>query len=138
MRILPMVTVPVLMVVVAGLGAWRYHNHQQTSWRGASIGMFATVDAPANRLVRGVVQPDEVGADTALFTPPRSLDGERARALVTPTSGNLRALADAWAPIVPDGRLVRVEVWATRFRSGPGDPAVRLEMIGSYEIQTGQ
>lgn len=130
------VGVPLLMVAVAALSTWRYHQHDQTSWRGASVGMFAMIDAPANRLVRGVVQPDDADADAEpeLYTPPKAVDEERVRALVTPTEGNLRRLADAWSPEVEDGRLVRVEVWATRFRSGPGSPAIRLELIGSLDV----
>lgn len=135
---LRMVAVPALMVAVAALGTWRYHNDHQTAWRGATVGMFAMVDAPANRLVRGVVeQVDDRGDEPDLYMPPPEVADERMRALVTPTTDNLESLAEAWAPVVTDGRLVRVEVWATRFRSGPGTPSVRLELIGSHDVVTG-
>lgn len=136
---LRMVAIPTLMVAVAAWSTWRHHHDHQTSWRGASVGMFAMVDAPANRLVRGLVQPaDAPAGEPDLFLPPAATGDARMRAMVAPTEENLRRLADAWTPHVDDGRLVRVEVWATRFRSeGAGAPAVRLELIGSLDVEPG-
>lgn len=132
------VVVPVVMLLVAAIGTWRHHALDQTSWRGASVGMFARVDAPANRLVRGVVEvPRTEGGGTGrvLRHPPRELSSTAERALVTPTDHNLRQLAAAWETTVDEGRLVRVEVWATRFR-GSSPPAVRLELVGSHDLET--
>ena len=134
-RLVPqMVIVPVLMVAVAALGMWRYHADHQTSWRGATAGMFARVDAPANRIAMGIVQPGDDESERFPIPPPPEAREQWHRAIVTPTAANLQELADAWAPRVPDGRLVRVEVLATQFRSGPGGPSVRLERIASFDV----
>lgn len=130
-----------VMLTVAALSTWRHHELDQTSWRGASVGMFAQVDAPSNRLVRGVVetrdpQPGDADAtETRLLRPPPAVASAGERALVTPTDHNLRRLAEGWRTTVTDGRLLRVEVWATRFRAS-NPPAVRLELLGSYELET--
>src|SRR5690606_36184572 len=105
---------PTLMVAVAALGTWRHVEHHQTAWRGATVGMFAHVDAPANRLVRGRAT---TAGGTELTLDANRVAGEVERALVTPTAGNLEAVADAWeAELVDDGHTVvglHVEVLRT-------------------------
>lgn len=77
--ILLVAVVPVLVLVMAAAGTWRYHQLDQTSWRGGTLGMFATVDTPSNRLVRGVT------AEGAIELVPAGLREEATRTLVTPS-----------------------------------------------------
>jgi hypothetical protein len=121
--------VPALMVVVAAIGTIRHMNLDQPAWRGATIGMFAHIDGVSNRFVRGTVTGDD--GQPQLAVPPRAARDEADRALVIPTTNNLRALEQAWRAADPDAELVRVEVLGTVF---DGDvPSVTMEVVAAYE-----
>lgn len=116
--------VPAMVVAVAGLGTWRYHHLDQTSWRGGTLGMFATVDGSTNRLVRGILR------DGQIVLVPGSISDEGERARVTPTDANLRRLADAWLNVENGSELERIEVLRTEF--DPEGPSVRLGLVRSH------
>lgn len=82
--------VPLLAALVAIVGIVRYHERQQSSWRGASFGMFATYEAHRSRFVRVTVRHD--GVET-LVAVPRELERLRERAAVTPLDGAAESLA---------------------------------------------
>lgn len=128
--------VPLLLVAVAALGTWRHRHDDQTAWRGGTVGMFAVVDSPANRLVRGLAAPDESDGPLVVLMPPASIDAVHERAKVRPTDANLGHLADEWEPLVGDGKLVRVEVWATRFDSE--GTTVRLELLSALDLASAE
>lgn len=95
--------------------------------------MFAMVDSPANRLLRGLAVADsDPDGDLVILTPPDSVSSEATRALIQPTDENLVALARAWSEVLEGGRLVTLEVWATRFRAEA--PSVGLEMLASHDL----
>jgi hypothetical protein len=91
--------------------------------------MFAHIDGVSNRFVRGTVTGDD--GQPQLAVPPMAARDEADRALVIPTTNNLRALEQAWRAADPDADLVRVEVLGTVF---DGDvPSVTMEVVAAYE-----
>jgi hypothetical protein len=98
----------VLLVVVALLGVRNHVVRDQTSWRGASFGMFATYD---NDVSRRVIVSVDRGDGVQRVGLPDDLRDDVRRLRVAPTSGAARALARAVLERVPEGpATVRVEV----------------------------
>lgn len=118
--------VPLVVLLMAAIGTWRYHRLDQTSWRGGTLGMFATIDSPSNRLVRGVM------ADGTIVLVPTQLEQDASRALVTPTERNLERLANSWQRAEPSSDLVLVEVYRTVF--DPSGPTIRLDLIRAHPV----
>ena len=118
--------VPLLLIAFACVGTWRYHALDQTSWRGGSLGMFATIDGSSNRLVRGVLHDGEV------VLVPASIGDEGERARVTPTPDNLRRLADAWSGAEHGSDLARIEVFRTEF--DPDGPSIELGLMRTHLV----
>lgn len=82
---------PVLLIVIALLGAARSAILDQSSWQGASFGMFATYDNRTTRVV--VVQVEEDGVVQAVPVP-AELRPEADRLLVVPSQPAADSLAD--------------------------------------------
>ncbi len=58
--------VPAVLVLVACLQLWRAHTQHLTPWKGGGFGMFSTVDAPGQRILRTYLLTPE-GEALALF-----------------------------------------------------------------------
>ena len=100
--------VPVLLLLVAALGAHRSATLQQSSWKGASFGMFATYDGPS-RSVRVTASGPEGPYRVSL---PDSLRDDANRLRIVPTQGAAEAMARAVLDLgASEGvTAVRVEV----------------------------
>lgn len=107
---------PVLMVVVALFGTWQHSMHDQSSWSGASFGMFATIDAEATRQVRAFIERD--GNPTPLSIP-EELERRAFEVQVLPTEERLARLGREWVELteLEAGAEVVVEVWGIDFNS---------------------
>ena len=81
---------PILLVAVASLGVYRSVTLEQSSWQGASFGMFATYDNVSSRaVIVRLIGPD---GPTGLALPP-GLDDDATRLEVVPTDRGARDLA---------------------------------------------
>lgn len=124
---------PLAALLTAAVGTWHHHHDLQPAWQGGTLGMFSMVDSQSNRILRGVAVDPGDPTEAPIFLRPVDVDTQvRTLARIRPTHANLAALAEAWIPALDTVELVRVEVWAMRF-DGHG-PAVRLELIGSYQV----
>ena len=102
---------PALLVAIAALGVYRSATLDQSSWQGASFGMFATYD---NRSSRAVIVHVADGTERRQLAIPTELEDDAERLRVVPTDGGAvdlarevaAALAEAGTPF--DG--VEVEV----------------------------
>ena len=106
---------PALLVAIATLGVIRSVTLEQSSWQGASFGMFATYENTTSRAVR--VRLDR--ADGPVFVNvPADLDDDAVRLEVVPTDASARRLAAAVLrrPAADGAHRVVVEVWGLRFR----------------------
>lgn len=111
---------PALLVVVAVVGVVRYHTLGQSSWRGVSMGMFATYDNETSRVVEVTVE--NAGGATRVSLPPDLAD-DRDRLKVVPTDGAARRLATAvLASAQPAGATrASVTVWRLHLDDRGGD-----------------
>ncbi|MGH9084246.1 MAG: hypothetical protein ACRDYW_02230 [Acidimicrobiales bacterium] len=81
---------PALLVAVAALGVYRHVTLDQTSWQGASFGMFATYDSrPSRAVVIDVVADGE----RRRIAVPRALEDDAVELTVVPTDRGARSLA---------------------------------------------
>ena len=98
----------VLLVVVALVGVRHHVVRDQSSWQGASFGMFATYD---NGNSREVVVTVDRGDGPARVTLPKDLRDDAQRLTIVPTEGGADALAGAVLERVEgEDTSVRVEV----------------------------
>jgi hypothetical protein len=81
---------PLLLVTIATLGVLRHVTLDQTSWQGASFGMFATYDS---RPSRAVIVTTTHGTDRTRVAVPAELEGDAERLRVVPTDGGAVDLA---------------------------------------------
>lgn len=101
---------PALLMLVATVGVARSVTLDQSSWQGASFGMFATYDNSTSRAIRTTVHgPD--GARRVVL--PDDLAAHAERVKVVPTDGAARGLAEEALRRVDagGGSRVVVEVW---------------------------
>lgn len=118
---------PALLAAVAALGIYRSATLDQSSWQGASFGMFATYDNRSSRtVVVTVTRPD----GPARATVPSSLRDDATRLSVVPTDGGARALARSVLAVADDATAVQVEVWRLVLQSDDG-LTVRTEPLAS-------
>jgi hypothetical protein len=82
----------VLLVVVALLGVRNHIVRDQSSWQGASFGMFATYD---NRTSRTVIVEVDSGEGPERIDVPPDLEDDAERLKVVPTEGGAGAMAAA-------------------------------------------
>lgn len=104
---------PALLVVVAAIGTARTVTLHQSSWHGASFGMFATYDNVASRTVR-------ITVDGAAVPVPSGLADDAERLEVVPTDAGARRLAEAVLPRAGGTRSVVVEVRRIHLRTAGG------------------
>jgi hypothetical protein len=113
--------VPALLVAVAARQFYLAHTQALSPWKGGGFGMFASVDAPQQRVVRAyLLTPDgEVPAD---LNEPARLPTLVARVRAMPGPRHLDELADALLGLrwTPDTTAVRRARAAARPR--PGQP----------------
>lgn len=97
-----------MLVAVAVLGVYRHVELNQSSWQGASFGMFATYDNISSRAV-AVSASD--GEDEAPLALPDALADDVTRLKVVASDRNAARLArDALASAPPEITTVTVEV----------------------------
>lgn len=82
--------IPTLLVVLATAGIVRYHELDQSSWRGGSFGMFATYE---HDRARTVVITAVHGTERRTVTIPEDLKDLRDRAVVVPHGSAAAELA---------------------------------------------
>jgi hypothetical protein len=92
--------------------------------------MFAHIDAPANRFLRG----DAIGEDgePIVVLPPAELAGDVERSTVIPTQHNLSALAAAWLALEPDLDLRTIEVLRTAYDAD--DAELTMEEVATFDV----
>jgi hypothetical protein len=100
----------VVLFVVAALGFRNHIVRDQSSWQGASFGMFATYENDISRTVIVTVDRGDGPERVAL---PSELDDDVRRLAVVPTKGAARDLARAVLDLV-DGADVTVTVEVRR------------------------
>jgi len=114
-----------LLVVIAVIGVRNHVNHDQSSWEGASFGMFATYENHVSRLVVVTVTgPD--GSFRAALPEDLADDGQRLR--VAPSQGAADRLAEAVAERVAAEGATKVEVTLWRLAL-EDDDGLRLRLI---------
>ncbi len=112
-----------LLAIVAALGVRNHVADDQSSWEGASFGMFATYDNHTSRLVAATVDGPGGAVRVAL---PDDLEDDALRLRVAPSQGAIDALAAAIAQRAPDATSVRVELWRIALQDAEG-LALRFE-----------
>lgn len=121
------IAAPILLVGVAVLGVHRTMTLEQSSWQGASFGMFATYDNRASRIVRLTVDTGS-GPRRALI--PEDLQDDALRLRVVPTEDAAQRLARATLRRVAQGpATVDVEVWRIQLEAQDGTLRLRLEPL---------
>lgn len=105
---------PALLMVVAAIGTARTVTLHQSSWHGASFGMFATYDNVASRTVR-------ITVDGVAVPVPPGLADDAERLEVVPTDAGARRLAEAVLARTAGGtRSAVVEVRRIHLRTAGG------------------
>lgn len=101
--------VPSLLVAIAALGVYRSATLDQSSWQGASFGMFATYDNGSSRtVIVTVTGPDGV----ARMGLPASLRDDATRLREVPTDDAAASLAARALKFAPDDATrADVAVW---------------------------
>jgi hypothetical protein len=88
---------PVLLVGIAALGVYRSATLDQSSWQGASFGMFATYD---NRSSRAVLVSVLDGPERRQVAMPAELEDDAERLRVVPTDAGAVDLAGEVAAVL--------------------------------------
>jgi hypothetical protein len=99
-----------VLLAVAGIGVRNHIERDQSSWQGATFGMFATYE---NDISRTVVVTVDRGDGPERVALPGELDDDVRRLAVVPTEGAARDLARAVLDLV-DGADVTVTVEVRR------------------------
>lgn len=125
---------PVLLAAIASLGVARAVTLDQSSWQGASFGMFATYDNDVSRIVRVYVEGPGGSVRSIL---PASLKDDATRLRVTPTESAAAALARQTLAVVRhDGATdVLVEVWRIHLDDLDGVLHLRTELLASARAE---
>ena len=113
-----------LLAAIAVLGVARSVTMDQSSWQGASFGMFATYDNSTSRVVHATIHGRDGQARVQL---PEDLADDAERLRVVPTDGAARRLAEDVLARVPaaKGQRVVVEVWRLRLSHVGDDDRLR-------------
>jgi hypothetical protein len=120
----------VLLAAIAVVGVRNHMEHDQSSWEGASFGMFATYENHVSRLVVVTVTGPDGSFRVAL---PDDLQDDERRLRVAPSKDAADRLARAVATRIGDDGATEVEV--TLWRVGlDTDDGFRLRLD---EVLTG-
>lgn len=121
---------PALLVTVAALGVYRHATLDQTSWQGASFGMFATYDSRPSRAV--IVRVAD-GTDVRQVALPTELEDDAERLRVVPTDGGAvdlaRDVATALAHVGTPFDGVEVEVRGLAIQRSDDGLEVRIRRL---------
>ena len=98
-----------LLLVVALVGVRNNVVRDQSSWQGASFGMFATYENGVSRTVIVTVEED---GDTKRVALPADLEDDAERLAVVPSRGAARSLAESVLAKLDTPAPVHVEVRA--------------------------
>ncbi len=120
-----------LLAAIAALGVRNHVAHDQSSWEGASFGMFATYDNHTSRLVAATVDGPDGAVRVAL---PEDLEDDALRLRVAPSQGAIDALAEAIAQRAPGATSVRVELWRIALAE-PGVLTLRFEPMLTATVE---
>jgi len=87
-------TVPVIAILVAARQLYLHATHDLSTWKGGGMGMFAAADNTITRYAKVYLRfPDGHRQPLLRLTGPQEV--LREQALLYPSEGNLRALADS-------------------------------------------
>jgi hypothetical protein len=120
----------VLLAIIAVVGVRNHVHRDQSSWEGASFGMFATYENHVSRLVVVTVTGPDGPFRAAL---PDDLQDDAQRLRVVPSQAAADRLAQAVAERVRDDGATGVEVALWRIGLGTED-GLRLRL---HEVLTG-
>ncbi len=124
---------PLLLATVALVGVVRSATLDQSSWQGASFGMFATYD---NDVSRTVVVTASLPDDPARVALPSHLHDDARQLQVVPTDARARRLAQATLRDATQDRATRVHVAVLGVRlQDDGVLTLRFEQLASGEAQ---
>ena len=99
-----------LLAAIAILGVRNFAVHDQSSWQGASFGMFATYDNDVSRVVAVTATGPQGSYRVRL---PKGLQDDAVRLRVAPSAGAADRLAREVAALIRDvgTTSVTVELW---------------------------
>lgn len=122
---LRVVALPVLLAAIAVVGVLRVAALDQSSWQGASFGMFATYDNTISRsLAVTVTGPD----GTARVLLPADLRDDARRLKVVPTEAGADRLAAQVLARIADAEAVEVVVQRLSIEQPPADDGLRISV----------
>lgn len=118
---------PLLLVVIAAVGVYRSVTLDQSSWQGASFGMFATYDnVPSRTVVVRAIGP----SGSARIAVPHDLQDDAVRLRVVPTDDRAAALARSLTGRTESAGATRIEVEVWRIALEDRDGLhLRLEPV---------
>jgi hypothetical protein len=117
-----------LLLVIALIGVRNHVVRDQSSWQGASFGMFATYDSRVSRQVVATLHED--GEVTRLAIP-ADLGDDARRLTVVPTGGGARSMARAIVSRVDGDASVRIEVRGPVLEQGADGLELRLTVLAA-------
>lgn len=125
---------PILLLLIALLGVRNHVVRDQSSWQGASFGMFATYDNAVSRQV--IVTVREAG-DLTRVAVPGDLADEARRLRVSPSAAGARSLAELIATRVGGrgGTEVTVTVWGPVVDDTGGGLRLRFEVLVEEHVR---
>jgi len=116
-----------VLLVIALVGVRNHVMRDQSSWQGASFGMFATFENDISRSVAVTVDDGEGPRRVRL---PEHLEDDVRRLEVVPTDEGAAELAEEVAELLEPGSVVHVEV--RRIDLTRGDPMeLSLQVLAS-------
>lgn len=123
---------PALLVAIATLGVVRHIAVEQSSWQGATFGMFATYDNRTSRTI--VITLTEPEGERRVAVPPELRDDAR-RLGVVPTEAGARALARRVLALADDATAVSIEVWRLDLDDDEAGLRIGTDVITSVRVQ---
>jgi hypothetical protein len=123
-----------LLAVIAAIGVRNHIDHDQSSWEGASFGMFATYENHVSRVVVVSVDGPDGRFQASL---PSELRDDALRLRVAPSQGAIDRLADDVADLVRgDGATsVTVELRRLQLDNRDGRLEARYETALDAEVE---
>jgi hypothetical protein len=119
-----------LLLVIALIGVRNHVVRDQSSWQGASFGMFATYDNRVSRVVIATLRQDDEVTRLAI---PADLRDDARRLTVAPTGGGARSMARAIVSRVEGDSTVRIEVRGPALEHDADGLELRLTVLAEGE-----